>query len=409
MTVAAKPPRRDHLREDGARLAARDSRRPETAASFRQSLRPLSPHLSVAFPPPCIRGLPGVSRAECVVGNPAAAHVAVLNGDSHAEMLRNAVWRAFNPKTWSIHIFARDGCGWAGSLESGPLSAATCARLQAEALRRIRRLRPDVLLLSEHLVVAPFRSRADIASSLAAFRRAAAKTIVIGHTPLPQPWSSCLVGVDITRCFALLDATYLSDRRVEQQLAARAGATFADTSAWLCVRAGAQTVCPPVIAGVPAFKDDTHISAEYQLKLIPIVRALLRSPGWDRRPAERSRRGGRPMPTPAPVQATTLATWQAMLRAGLPSRRFRASPSRCIRISSDYVQPSCNPQLPPASSRRMRRRQPARPSCRGLDRPLHAGTFQLALLRGLGRGGGGIHLVQRGHCGWAGVSGPTSP
>jgi hypothetical protein len=244
-----------------------------------QSLRPLGPHLSTAFPPPCIRGLRGVSSAECVVGNPAAAHVAVLNGDSHAEMLRNAVWRAFNPKAWSIHIFARDGCGWAGSLERGPLSAATCARLQAEALRRIRTLRPDVLLLSEHMVVAPFRSRADIASSLVAFRRAAAKTIVIGHTPLPQPWNSCLVGVDIARCFTALDATFRSDRNVEQQLASRAGATFVDTSSWLCVRAGEQTVCPPVIAGVPAFKDDTHISAEYQLKLIPIVRALLLSTG----------------------------------------------------------------------------------------------------------------------------------
>ena len=244
-----------------------------------KSLQPLEPHLSAAYPPPCIRGLRGVSRNECVVGTPAAKHVAVLNGDSHAEMLRNSVWRAFNPKTWSVHIFARDGCGWAGSLERGPLSAATCARLQAEALRRIRTLRPDVLLLSEHLVVAPFRSRADIASSLRAFRRAAAKTIVIGHTPLPQPWSSCLVGVDITRCFTALDATFRSDRTVEHQLAARAGATFADTAAWLCVPTGTQTVCPPVIAGVPAFKDDTHISAEYQLKLIPIVRALLLSSG----------------------------------------------------------------------------------------------------------------------------------
>jgi peptidoglycan/LPS O-acetylase OafA/YrhL len=244
-----------------------------------ESLQPLSPHLAAAFPPPCIRGLRGVSGAECVVGNPTAPNVAVLNGDSHAEMLRNTVWRAFNRKTWQIHIFARDGCGWAGSLERGPLSSATCARLQAEALRRIRALRPDVLLLSEHLVVAPFRSRADITSSLAVFRRAARKTIVLGHTPLPRPWSSCLVGVDITRCFATLDATFLSDQSVEQQLTARARATFVDTSAWLCVRAGAQTVCPPVIAGVPAFKDETHIAAEYQLKLIPIMRALLRSTG----------------------------------------------------------------------------------------------------------------------------------
>jgi hypothetical protein len=136
-----------------------------------------------------------------------------------------------------------------------------------------------VLLLSEHLVVAPHRSRAAIASSLAAFRRAAAKTIVLGHTPLPQPWSRCLVGADITHCFTVLDSTFRRDRSVEQQLAARAGATFVDTSAWLCVRAATQSVCPPVIAGVPAFMDDTHISAEYQFKLIPIVRALLLSSG----------------------------------------------------------------------------------------------------------------------------------
>jgi hypothetical protein len=250
-----------------------------TVRQLPASLRPLSPHLSIAFPPPCIHGLPGLAPHECVVGNPAATHVAVLNGDSHAEMLRNAFWRAFDPKTWSIHIFARDACGWAGTAESGVVSATMCARLQAQALQRIRTLHPDVLLLSEHLVVAPFRSRADLASSLAAFTRAAAKAIVIGHTPLPRPWSTCLVGVDISRCFTVLDGTFRNDMRVEQQLATRAGATFVDSSAWLCVRAGAQTVCPPVIDGVPAFKDTTHIAPEYQFKLIPVVRALLLSAG----------------------------------------------------------------------------------------------------------------------------------
>ena len=243
------------------------------------SLRPLSPHLSMAFPPPCVHGLRGVLDDECVVGTPTAEHVAVLNGDSHAEMLRNAVWRAFDPKTWSIHIFARDACGWAGTAESTAVSARKCARLQAESLRRIRTLRPDVLLLSEHLVVAPFRSRADIATSLAAFTRAAAKTIVLGHTPLPRPWSTCLFGYDITRCFTALDATFRRDRKVEHRLANHAGATFVDTSAWVCVRAGSQSVCPPVIDRVPAFKDTTHIGPEYQLKLIPVVRALLITAG----------------------------------------------------------------------------------------------------------------------------------
>jgi peptidoglycan/LPS O-acetylase OafA/YrhL len=250
------------------------------------SLRPLSPHLARAFPPPCIRSLPGVSADECVVGNPAAAHVAVLTGDSHAEMLRNAVWRAFDPRRWSIHIFARNGCGWAGAA-NGTVSATACARLQAEALRRIRRLHPDVLLLSEHRVVTTFRSRADIASALAAFTRAASKTIVLGHTPLPRSWSACLMGADISGCFAMLDVTFWEDLKVERRLASGAGARFVDTSAWLCTPAGSHIVCPPVIDGVPVFKDDSHVGAEYQLKLIPVVRALLLSTGVPvgRRPA----------------------------------------------------------------------------------------------------------------------------
>jgi peptidoglycan/LPS O-acetylase OafA/YrhL len=245
------------------------------------NLRPLLPHLEMGSPPPCIRALPGVSQDECVVGNPAADRIAVLDGDSHAEMLRNAVWRAFDPRTWSIHIFARDACGWAGAAENSASTASECARLQAESLRRIRVLRPNVLLLSEHLVVQPYRSTADIARSLAALTRPAETSIVLGHTPLPQPWSTCLVGDDISRCFTVLDVAFRADRAVEQRLATRAGALFVDTSAWVCVRAGARTVCPPVIDGVPAYKDTTHIGPEYQFKLIPIVRALLVSAGLE--------------------------------------------------------------------------------------------------------------------------------
>ena len=245
------------------------------------SLRPLLPHLEMGSLPPCIHGLTDASGDECVVGNPHADHVAVLDGDSHAEMLRNAVWRAFDPRRWSIHIFARDACGWAGTAENAASTSSECARLQAESLRRIRVLRPNVLLLSEHLVVQPFRSRADIARSLAALTRSAQTTIVLGHTPLPHPWSTCLVGDDIRRCFTVLDATFRDDRAVEQRLATRAGAMFVDTSAWVCVAAATQTVCPPVIDGVPVYKDTTHIGPEYQFKLIPLVRALLRSVGLD--------------------------------------------------------------------------------------------------------------------------------
>jgi hypothetical protein len=194
-------------------------------------------------------------------------------------MLRNAVWHAFNRKTWSIHLITRYACGWAGGAEGDVISPADCARLQARTLTRIRALRPDVLLLSEKDVVMPFRSRADIAASLKAFTHAAKNTIVIGHTPQPQQWATCLSGVDISRCFTAIGPTFRSNMRVEQRLATRARAAFVDTSAWICVRAGARTVCPPVIAGVPVIGVSTHIGAEFQFKLIPTVRALLVSLG----------------------------------------------------------------------------------------------------------------------------------
>jgi peptidoglycan/LPS O-acetylase OafA/YrhL len=239
------------------------------------SLQPLAPHLSMAFPPPCAHHLRGLAPGECVVGNPHATQVAVLTGDSHAEMFRNAVWHAFDPKTWAIHLFAQDACGWAGGAESYVITPAACAQHQARTLARIRALRPDVLLLSERDVVMPFRSRADIAASLKALTRAAKETIVIGHTPTPQLWATCLVGSDISRCFATLDGTFRRDMRIEERLATHAHAAFVDTSAWVCVRAA----CPPVIAGVPAYAVTTHIGPEFQFKLVPIVRALLVSLG----------------------------------------------------------------------------------------------------------------------------------
>ncbi len=239
------------------------------------SLQPLAPHLSMAFPPPCVHHLHGLAPGECVVGNPHATQVAVLTGDSHAEMLRNAVWHAFNPKTWAIHLFAQDACGWAGSAESIVITATACAQHQTRTLARIRALHPDVLLLSERDVVAPFRSRADIAASLKALTRTAKETIVIGHTPTPQLWATCLVGNDISRCFATLNATFRRGMRTEQRLATQAHAAFVDTSAWVCVHG----ICPPVIAGVPAYAVTTHIGPEFQFKLVPVVRALLVSLG----------------------------------------------------------------------------------------------------------------------------------
>jgi peptidoglycan/LPS O-acetylase OafA/YrhL len=372
------------------------------------SLQPLAPHLATAFPPPCIHGLSGALPDECIVGNPAATHVAVLNGDSHAEMLRNAVWRAFDPSTWRIHIFARSGCGWAGAA-NGTVSASGCRREQAGAIRRIRALHPDVLLLSEHLVETPFRSRADIAASLATFTQLARKTIVIGHTPLPTQWSTCLAGsAYISRCTATADDSFHEAVLLERRLATKARATFVDTTPWLCTAVGGKTLCPPVIAGAPAFKDDTHISAELQLELVPVVRAMLRSAGVS--PSGRAPRATSSTPDGgSSKRAGAAAAWESLVRAGL---RVRTLPPSLLPLRPHlvrYLEPYCNPRVPgivigecAVGSRRARH-------VAVVTGDSHAGMFQLAVALGLGRTTWRVHVFQRAHCGWAGTVGPESP
>ncbi len=280
MTVAGAQPR-DTRYVEAVRAWQRQVRAGIALRRLPQSLQPLQPHLSGYIAPPCIRRVTGASSNECVVGNPTAKHVAVLTGDSHAGMFQNAVSRAFDRNAWSVHIFQRAGCGWAGDPAPNPnVSAAECRSYQAEALRRIRELRPEVLLLSEDRVVTPFRSVADMSSSLATHTRLAKRTIVLGHTPRPIPFTRCLVGsADISGCSAPLHGDFPSYMRLEQRLTTRSGGTFVDTSSWFCAATGTGVLCPSVIGGAPVFKDGDHIAAGFEPKLVPVIRAMLASAG----------------------------------------------------------------------------------------------------------------------------------
>jgi SGNH domain (fused to AT3 domains) len=327
-------------------------------------------------------------------------------------MFRNAVWRAFDPKAWRIHIFARSGCGWAGEA-NGTVSASGCRRDQADSRQRIRAIHPDVLLLSEHLVVTPFRSRSDIASSLATFTKSAVTTIVLGHTPLPKPWATCLVGsADISRCTVALDDSFVASVKLERHLTTQAGATFVDTSPWLCAPTGRQVQCPPVIDGVPAFKDETHVAAEYQLRLVPLVRAMLRSAGVS--PSGRALQGRLSIDAHpgGGAYATTLAAWQAMVRAGLRVGTLPPSLRPLRPHLVDYVQPYCNSRAPGIVAGECVVGSLRAAHVAVLTGDSHAGMFQVAVSRGLGRVAWRIHVFQRGHCGWAGSVGrdvPVSP
>ncbi len=136
-------------------------------------------------------------------------------------------------------------------------------------------------MLSESDVIKPYRTKAQISASLSLFTKLAKRVVVLGHTPGIYPFAYCLSGsTDISRCIRLLTRSYQRATVYEKVLATRAGAEFVDTSEWFCVRVGGgRTACPAVIGNVPVFRDGAHVTSAMELKLIPLIRAVLKSTG----------------------------------------------------------------------------------------------------------------------------------
>jgi peptidoglycan/LPS O-acetylase OafA/YrhL len=245
-------------------------------------LQPLEPHLSPPVEPSCNRSLAGVVAGECVVGPARATHVAVLTGDSHAGMFQIALSRVLGRGSWRLHIFQRGRCGWAGGVPPGsPITPSECRAYQAQTLSRIRALRPNVIVLSQADVITSYRTRSQISASLRAFSRLARRVILLGHTPTAYSFAYCLSGsADISRCVRLVPGYYRSAARLESTLATRAGADFVDTLHWFCAPvSGGRTACPAVVENAPVWRDGGHVSAAYEAKLVPLMRASLSSAG----------------------------------------------------------------------------------------------------------------------------------
>ena len=107
-----------------------------------------------------------------------------------------------NSQTWSLHPFTRSWCGWSGGSEN--IAAATrplnkdCSALQAQTLAELKKLHPDLLILSEDLA----HTEQQMATALSNYVKVAKVVVVLGHTPVVVPnFIDCLRGAsDISHC-----------------------------------------------------------------------------------------------------------------------------------------------------------------------------------------------------------------
>ena len=237
--------------------------------------------------PTVVRGAAG----ECTFGDPDAAKLAVVVGDSIAITWIPLVQQVLASKGYRIQGLTMSGCPFVGTETRNPAAniSAFCPRHKDAVVATIRSLRPDVVFVSNtYQPWLPGRPDVDIAANrfaqgqLSIIEEIATATDAIYVLAPPPPGraledcattfsapADCVSGVpDDWRSF---------NRAMSAQLAGAPRVTYIDTGSWFCTADGR---CPSFVDHTPTRRDATgHVVPDYAQRLAPLLAQILAQPG----------------------------------------------------------------------------------------------------------------------------------
>jgi SGNH domain (fused to AT3 domains) len=231
----------------------------------------------------------GVRRL-CRRGAVHAHRTLVVLGDSHARALIPAFEPIARRTGYAAYYLAKSGCTAASvTPDHGAGGFAGCIGWRAWAVGEIRRLRPDVLVITSALpdgLAAPdgrrvtqpdrvaARVRVGLTATIRSVRGSVGRVVVVSDPPgLAEDPSVCLSGedVDLGSCASPpSDAArlhFIADRAAAR--ASRVG--FVDARPWFCW----ERVCPAVVGAAVTYRDGGHLTTVYARSLADPLRHAL--------------------------------------------------------------------------------------------------------------------------------------
>ncbi len=197
------------------------------------------------------------NAARCTYGPKSATRSVALLGDSVAVSWLPALRRAPALRNARIHVLTLRQCANLRGVVS-----AGCAGHQEWALEQVRRMKPDLIVMSARYQgpQSAVEWRDGTVRMLEAVKPHTKRVILLSPPPGTGNLQSCY-----TRLSKPIDcAARVSDRwriyaGAEQEAAKRAGAVFLDARAWFCVA----DQCPAVVGDLPVLFDGRHVTAVY--------------------------------------------------------------------------------------------------------------------------------------------------
>ncbi|GAA2526395.1 acyltransferase family protein [Winogradskya humida] len=203
----------------------------------------------------------------------------VLFGDSHAQHWYDALNVVAQARHWRLVVYTKAGCTPAeAEFMKGDSRTpyAECEQWRADALRRIGKLRPEMVVMSTiQRSDNPLGATGDPETAWAnawlstakKLKRSGAVPVIIQDTPVPKDnVPECLSGhpARIRLCnLKPADALSVTRQRAIRTMAKRNGVRVVETTPWFCTA----TVCPAIIGNTVVYRDKSHITATYSTLL----------------------------------------------------------------------------------------------------------------------------------------------
>jgi len=213
--------------------------------------------------------------SQCEYGDLSSDKTIVLYGDSHAAQWFPGLVEIAGRSGYKLVSLTKSACPAVETLRSdqGAFKMSRCGQWRKNSLERIKKLKPDALIMSGFQYFAP---PANVVNRdqwwnegqrklLKNVKGTSANLIYITDTPHPlRDIPACLSNYSISKCNTTTRSLNLSI----------SGFKVIDPNPWLCSRS-----CPAVKDGVVAYRDASHISVDIAIALIPRLTQALRDQG----------------------------------------------------------------------------------------------------------------------------------
>ena len=213
----------------------------------------------------------------CRYGPDGAAVTIVLYGDSHAAQWSPALIDIAEDRGYELIVLAKGGCPVAAVSIPTATLARTCPIWRDAAIGFIADERPDVVVVSQ---LADYPNGDDewaagFSATMSRLTPLVPHVVVLGDNPPAQREPASCLSENLRRADACAaqraDVVMASRLAIERDIASGLGASFVDTTDWLCT----DTACPVIIGDILLYRDVTHITTVAAHWFRPLVEASL--------------------------------------------------------------------------------------------------------------------------------------